>query len=50
MEEYCSEFDADYDLETGEWLEGMCREWETCEYCSCRPSKHPDDCICLENR
>lgn len=36
---YSREYDAYYNLETGEWLEGKCRDPD-CEFCAKRPEKY----------
>jgi hypothetical protein len=41
----CPVWDAAYDPETGEWVEGKCGNPE-CTYCD-RPASHPEDCGCL---
>ena len=38
--EYCKEFDAYFNSETGDWLEQKCSDSQ-CEFCSIRPDKAP---------
>jgi len=39
MKKHCELFDANYDSDTGEWLEDKCGN-ENCDYCSKRPKEH----------
>ena len=39
MKKHCEKFDADYESDTGKWLEIKC-DSKNCEYCSERPDEH----------
>ncbi len=39
---YNDQYDAFYNLQTGEWLESKCKD-DTCGFCSKRPDKAPVD-------
>ena len=47
-QEYCPEYDAAYDVKTGEWLEEKC-DVDPCDsdYCNRRPEKHEYNCQCF---